>query len=397
MRGFAGKFLLLLICFVFVKSTLAQTDSLDLTRIIKPYVLGNHPFGNYITRLNHNFNSKSAKRVKIDFTLSRGNVWLPYAESRLLNNTAQRAEMETLIWHYRQRRFNDLGVTDYESRILDADGIFSSYFLSAEIPISKKIDVKTNFKISALTGGEVPYSLITSDQFIEWVHSNIAGGEDPFGRKTLPFNDANLYYKDLEGNELTMKDNEVRFAEASALVTYYPEKQWHKIKFNYSLHTGVTQMNGTFLFDVGAAATAVRHWKYAKNALNWGISVSAIAPSFAQKMPVNIINYPGLLSLESHWNYKIPFKKFNFNIDMNYHLQSAYHRGSEWDHNVIFSRDLSSHGHMAVSHLLRNNQAWSLIFGYEFPKWTVSCFARQDFVVDNGPDAQVGWAFSILL
>ncbi len=278
---------------------LLSQDSLN---FFKPYLLSNHPLGNFTSRVNHNFGYKPGEKA-ISFTISRGNVWLPKVASILPNQQEDRDFFGEYEWHLRPWEFEQSVITDYKSREIEADGIFSNYFLTFNSPLNKNLEIKSNIRFTSLTGGKIPVSLLTSDEFIEWFHSNIAGGEDAFGRKEQPFGLADLHYKDTENNTFTMQNGDFLVSEISNYFNYYLPSSFNGIHFNFSGLTAASKMNKTWHFDLGFSGSATKKFHFKKNWLDWGLSAGLLLPSVFQEQTVIINNTNRLFSAESHWNY----------------------------------------------------------------------------------------------
>ena len=289
---------------------------------------------------------------------------------------------------------DSLGITDYKSRSMQADGIISTYLLSFKSPLSETFDFNTNIRFNGLTGGDVPVSLLTSDELIEWFHSNIAGGEDAFGRKTAPFGEALIKYSDVNNNELIVEKNDFLISEISNYINYYPKWTFKGASFNFSGLTSISKLNKKWYFDLGFAGSAIKRFNHKKNWLDWGISSGLMFPSIFQEQTVIINNVGALFSLESHWNYVIPTKNnHQWVFGLNFHMQSNSHTLKENEYNVIYGAGNTSHDHYGVSHLNRWLQGWSMIIGRNWKDWSIHTYLREDFWVDNAPDAQVGWGF----
>ena len=168
-------------------------------------------------------------------------------------------------------------------------------------------------------------------------------------------------------------------------------------KSSVLVHTGVSKANKIYLFNLGASASAIKRWQLKNRMFDLGVSTGILAPSAFQKMPFDFNNKGWLGSLEIQSSYFFPHKSNWFITGVNFHGQSSFHKMSERNFNVIESDRLSSHSHMAVSHLNRGIQGWTFVFSYQVKKFTISTFFREDFYVDNAPDVQVGWGFNYVL
>lgn len=375
------------IFFIFSVNTFAH----ETLNFFKPYILSNHPLGIFTSRVNHNFNFKPSLFL-VEFSISRGNVWLPPVESRLPNSNTDREFLSNHVWHRRNWQMENSSITDYKSRSMFADGVFSSYYLSFKSPLNSFFDIHSNVRINSLSGGKLPYSLLTSDEAIEWFHSNIAGGEDAFGRKRTGYGNALLEYKDVNNNRISLKENSFLMSEISTYLNFYPNYNFKNINFNLSGLTSISQMKKTWYFDLGFSGSAIKHFELKKNQLDWGVSCGILFPSVFQTQKVIINNVNRLFSAETHLNYTIPTKNNDaYVIGLNFHAQSNFHSMNERKYNVIYQDGVTSHDHYGVSHLNRWLNGWTFILGYNWNKTSLNAFFREDFWVDNAPDVQVGW------
>ena len=388
------RFFVLILLAALQFSVRAQNDS---TSLFKPYLLSNHPFGMFTSRINHNFNLQATHKKNISFTISRGNVWLPIATNKVPIHQTDRDILSEYEWHHRNYQITSRNITDFETRTLEADGIFSSYYFQVNQPLADNWDAKFNLKLNSITGGKVPVAFLTSDEVIEWFHSNIAGGNDAFGRKKKAFGLGGFYFQDEDKNEITIDNNSFLLSEISADWNWYPKIESNGFKSTGLIHTGVSKANKTYLFNLGASASAIKRWQLKNRMFDLGVSTGILAPSAFQKMPFDFNNKGWLGSLEIQSSYFFPHKSNWFITGVNFHGQSSFHKMSERNFNVIESDRLSSHGHMAVSHLNRGIQGWTFVFSYQVKKFTISTFFREDFYVDNAPDVQVGWGFNYVL
>ncbi|MAW65224.1 MAG: hypothetical protein CMD18_03415 [Flavobacteriales bacterium] len=379
---------LIFLYFLLLKTSVFGNDTLN---FFKPYLLSNHPLGVFTSRINHNYNYKPSQYI-VEFTISRGNVWLPNVESKLPNLKSDRDFLSNYVWHDRNWQMESLNVSDYNSRLMYCDGVLSTYYLSFKSPLSKLFDFFTNIRSTSLDGGNTPYSLLTNDKAIEWFHSNIAGGNDAFGRNRTEYGNALLSYKDVNNNEITLKNRSFLMSEISSYLNYYPKLNYKNIFFNLSSLTSISQIKKTWHFDVGILGSAVKKFKWNKNYIDWGVSSGILFPSIFQTQKVIINNTNRLFSAETHFNLRIPKKKNNaYILGVNIHMQSNFHSMKERKYNVIYREDVTSHDHHGVSHLTRWTSGCTVIVGYDWKKTSINAFFREDFWVDNAPDVQVGW------
>ena len=99
---------------------------------------------------------------------------------------------------------------------------------------------------------------------------------------------------------------------------------------------------------------------------------------------------PFLFSVETHaqWHRKVNQRSSWF-MALNHSFQSPYNKRSDFDRVVLHGNRYSTHWHMALSHLYRSTENWTLLFGLT-KKYTLMCYMKEDFRVDNAPDLQTG-------
>ena len=120
--------------------------------------------------------------------------------------------------------------------------------------------------------------------------------------------------------------------------------------------------------------------------------MGAIHPNFLSFGDgLQLSNKKLLLSSELLFNYLIPTKKNGcFSIAASYFIQSSYNKKRDFESIVLTGERFSTHWHYSISHLYRILTANYLIVTYSKRDFAFSIFLREDFFVDNAPDAQVG-------
>lgn len=378
-------------------------SQIDSNSVWKPFILSNHPLLIFNSRMNHNFNFTPRKQHSISTSMSRGNVWLPKVDAFHLTNQADQEKYKSILWHIRQGVYEE-SITKPNSlnESMEADGIFTTYHFEWSGPITKQSDFNLSFKTNQINGGKPPYSLVTSDAFLEWFHSNIAGGEDPFARKKFDYNQINLFYSDKNNNVLSKTDNSLFLTEFGTDMFYYPNSKLlnkYNLKTNIGVHAFGSVMNSMVNLDLGLALSINKVIRTTlKSTWTMGISISTIAPKVLNVSEVEIQDKLLTNSLEAHWNYIRKLKKGRLYIlGINYHLQNAINSSEDLDHAVLAGDRESSHWNYAIKKLYEPLQGWTFINSIKAGRITYSTFFREDFVVDNSPDFQVGWGISFQL
>ena len=108
----------------------------------------------------------------------------------------------------------------------------------------------------------------TSDEFIEWIHSNIAGGEDPFARKYYGLNHAGIRYIDENGKILHLDKGNLIISGIEFSYNYYPQFKLLKKKniyTNYGLQLGVNVSEINASLDLGFNSSIVKKIKIKTN------------------------------------------------------------------------------------------------------------------------------------
>src|SRR5690606_33305720 len=99
-------------------------------------------------------------------------------------------------WHDRPFTFIDQETTPADYMNIVVDAVIKEFRLNFAIPINQQHEINLNFRHYWITKGKYPFSIFTGDESIEWFHSNIAGGEDPYGRRYYGMNQVNFRYLD---------------------------------------------------------------------------------------------------------------------------------------------------------------------------------------------------------
>ena len=186
---------LLILCFNNFVLIGQQKDSLSIKNgIDKPSILGTHHFGIFSSRIHQNFKIKRPKDYKLSVDYTSGNVFHPFVEAYFPKDPNIREQLSNTIWYGRNFNFINQETTpaDYINIVVDA--VIKEFRLGIKIPISKKHELGIALRSYLISKGKYPFSLFSGDETVEWFHSNIAGGEDPYGRRYYGLNQVNFKY-----------------------------------------------------------------------------------------------------------------------------------------------------------------------------------------------------------
>lgn len=190
--------------------------------IDKPSTLTTHHFGIFSSRINQNFRIKPTKFPEIEISSISGNNFHPFVEAYFPKDPTTRKALSETIWYSRSFNFIDQETTpaDYMNIVIDA--VTKEFRGSVRIPISNKQELYVSLRSYLISRGKHPFSFFSGDETIEWFHSNIAGGEDPYGRRYYGLNQVHFKYTDRNGNILELNDNAFFIGGIELNHFYYP-------------------------------------------------------------------------------------------------------------------------------------------------------------------------------
>ena len=391
-----GLIFLLLSCNIcFSQSEKDSADNTTPYQVFYANRLSTHPFGILTLRTNHNFQTGPAKKISLAINISSGNVWLPYVKAYQPLREDDRNAMRSLLWHQRDAHF-DQSASSSESFEFHADGVMRFYQAALNIPLAEKHELNVNTRMFSLDEGRVPVSLLTSDRIIEWFHSNVHGGEDPFARKVYGLEKAMIHYVDENGKTLEMQKEGLTFSGIDVSYSYYPDfvvlrERGVYTNFGFLLGGNLHQSNPSI--DFGFSSSLVKKINFRnRHELHLGGGISALHLNLLNnRNALQFSNKKLLLSSEFLLSYIIPNKRNGyFSIATTYFIQSSYNQKKNFETIVLTGERYSSHWHYSISHLYRPLTANYLIITWATKVFACSIFLREDLLVDNAPDAQVG-------
>jgi hypothetical protein len=385
-----------LISFASAQSTKEDLMSFEIENssdIIKPNLLSNHPLGMYISRINHNFKVRSPEKYSFSLDISSGNVMLPYVKSYELTNPMDREFAANFPWHDREYKF-DLNTVPAQTKEFIADGVIRSYKFMFSLPLTTHHELNFGIRAYSLDRGKYPFSVFTSDESIEWFHSNIAGGEDPFSRRYYGLNQAKISYRDENNNFITMDNGDFRIPGIEVNYFYYPIlgiNKKHKIYLNFGTHLGVNITRYNPVADIGISSSAIKKIVVKdKNILSLGLSAGGLRQRFIQFGDrVNISNQTFLYSFEGLLDYKRKLRNNNsISYGINYAFQTSYNKKNDFDHIILTGERIKPHWQQTFSHLYENLEGWNLNCTYSVKQFSYFVSLREDLRLDNAPDLQ---------
>lgn len=388
--------LLVFFCF---SLTAQQKDSLSFKNGIEnPSILPTHHFGIFTSRISSNFKYASPKNTTIAFTSSSGNNFHPFVEIYIPKDPEVQKEQSKLIWYHRNFRFVNQESTpaDYMNMVIDA--VIKEFRFDINIPLAKKHELNLALRSHLITKGKYPFSLFTSDESIEWFHSNIAGGEDPYGRRYYGLNQVNFKYQDRNGNTLELENNDFFVSGVELSHYYYPTLSINERKnifVNFGSHLGINTSKYNASLDLGLSANAIKKMVFKNNyELNVGVGMNVLRKnSINFKEVIDLGNNPFLATIESDIQIAKYTKKKNYNaLSINYQIQSRYNKLEEADYYRLIGKwqEINGGWQHGFETLYKALSFWTFIYTYGTPNLNISVYFKEDFRVNNAPDFQTG-------
>ena len=380
-----------------------ETDSLTLAvknGISKHSVLSAHPFGVFISRIQGNLKKTAVDNTTIKIGLESGNVWGTPIKTYIPNDEEIRNQVRDIEWHQAQYYFDEESL-DAESYDLQIDGVLKGLRTTIELKLAKEHEINFGLRLFMLTKGKFPFSNLTSDEFIEFFHSNIGGGEDPFDRGVFGLNKAYIKYTDRNGNTMEIENGDVFIGGLETSYYYYPEFLINKNKnlhFNFGAHLGTNLSKYNSSIDIGLSSNAIKTFSISNNKnFQIGLSLGAIRKNAINFKDDNIDfgtnNFIGYL--ENGLEYSYVSKKGNIHsFGTNFYVQTTLNKKDEREY-IIPIRHPEAHkawGH-GVTNLYEFNDYWTFLYSFT-KKNTLTIYLQQDFTVSNNPDIQTGISYA---
>ncbi|GAA3587159.1 hypothetical protein Q4Q39_19420 [Flavivirga amylovorans] len=381
-----------------------QKDSLSIKNgIDNPSLLTTHHFGIFSSRINSNFKLAPPKKPRLTINSISGNNFHPFVEAFIPKDPAVREQQSKLLWYDRNFTFIDQEITPAEYLNIVIDAVIKEFRLSINIPLAKKHELGVTLRSYLITKGKHPFSLFTGDETIEWFHSNIHGGEDPFGRRFYGLNQVNFRYVDRNGNILQLNNNDFFIGGIELDHYYYPTFSINKaqnIFINFGSHLGINTTKFNSSLDFGISLNAIKKITF-KNSyeLNIGFGGNVLHKNLIDfKEVIDLGNNPFLATAEGNIEIAKYTKKGHFNaFGINYQIQSRYNKVEESDYYRLVGnwQEVNGGWHHGIATLYKAHSNWSFIYTHGRPNYKLSIYFKEDFLVNNAPDFQTGLSLKI--
>lgn len=383
-----------------------QKDSLSLKNgIDKPSMLPIHHFGMFSARINQNFKIKASPKKTLTFSLSSANTFHPFIEMYLPENENDRQLQRERIWFNRRFNFIDQETTPAKYSTIVVDAVFKNLRIDFTTKIGEKQELGITLRSYLVTKGTYPFSFFSSDETIEWFHSNIAGGEDPFGRRYYGLNQVHVKYQDRNGKNLELKEGQFIMAGIEFNHFYYPalvNLKRKNISLNFGTHLGINLAKYNPSIDIGFSGNIIKKW-----VLN---SKYEIRSSFGSGiLRKNIVNFNSVVdlgnnrflgSLEAMLEYTEYTRKKNYHsVAVNYQIQTPLFKTEEADYYQLVGKWKEIHAgwQNGFEKMYEYQSAWSWLYTYGAKNYAISLYIKEDLYVNNAPDIQTGISLKIPL
>lgn len=385
--------------FFVLKSRGQQKDTLSIKNgIDNPNMQTTHHFGIFSSRISQNFKIRPNRTKSVSFNYASGNNFQPFVQTHLPKDPLVREALSQQIWFQRRFDFIDQETTpaDYYDIVIDA--VIKEFRLGFTLPIARKHELNINIRSYLITDGSYPFSVFTSDETIEWFHSNIAGGEDPFGRRFYGLNQVNFTYNDRNGNALNLNENDFFIGGFEINHHFYPASTLNKTRnlyFNFGSHLGINTSKFNPSIDLGVSVNSLKKIQFKnKNELDIAAGASLLRKNVIDfKEVIELGNNRFLATFEANVEFTKYTIKGNYNaLGLNYQIQSRYNKVEETEYYRLIGnfRDVNAGWHNGVTRLYVPLSNWSLIYTYGRSNFKLSMYIKQDFSVNNAPDIQTG-------
>ncbi|MEC3905401.1 hypothetical protein VOI54_00070 [Tamlana sp. 2201CG12-4] len=377
-----------------------KKDSLSIKNGIEnPNLLATHHFGIFSSRINTNFKLLPSRQNTLTIHYTSGNNFHPFVEAYFPKDPAVRERLSQTIWHDRSFTFQDQQSTpaDYLNIVIDA--VIKEFRINFNMPLAKGHELDLSLRSYLIGKGKHPFSLFTGDESIEWFHSNVAGGEDPYGRRYYGLNQVNFKYLDKNGNTLELNNNDFFIGGIELSHYYYPKLAINKSKLifiNFGSHLGINTTKFNASLDIGISANAVKKIILKNNyEFNAALGVNVLRKNLLDFKDdvIDLGNNKYLGTLESNVEITKHTKKGNFNaFGINFQMQTRYSKKEEANYYKLLGKwkEINGGWHNGVATLYKTLSNWNFVYTYGCPKFKLSIFVKEDFEVNNAPDFQTG-------
>ncbi|WP_372753587.1 hypothetical protein [Mariniflexile sp.] len=385
-------------CYCFILLGQSQDSLYFKNGIEKPSILATHHFGIFSARINTNFKLAPQKKTSLTFTSTSGNNFHPFVETYIPKDPETQKEQSKLIWYHRNFQFVDQETTPADYMNIEIDAVIKEFRIGINIPLTKNHELDISLRSLLITKGKYPFSVFTGDESIEWFHSNLIGGEDPYGRRYYGLNQVNFRYQDRYGNNLELNNNDFFLGGFEFNHHYYPTLSINKTRnifINFGSHLGINTSRYNSSLDVGVSANAIKKLEFKSNyELNFALGLNVLRKNLINfEEVIDLGNNPYLGTFESDLQIAKFTKKKNYNaFSVNFQIQTSYNKKEEADYYRMIGKwkEINGGWQHGFETLYKKLSFWTFMYTYGRPNLTLCVYFKEDFRVNNAPDFQTG-------
>jgi hypothetical protein len=404
-----SKYKSLLTLFLVLSSTQlwAQTDSLkvEINGLLKPHLASTHHFGLFSSRMTQNFKIRASTAVQLHLEMQSGNVFQAPVQSFLPENQMVRERFADQTWYFRVFDFVDQETTPAQVMDIEIDAVYKVYRPALTLPLNERNEIRIGLRAFQTVKGNFLNSPFTNDASIEWFHSNIAGGEDPFGRKFYGVNEVAVNYTDRNGKTLNMQAGDIILGGIELAHTYYPElPKWNERNLFFNLQSQIGWNTSAYnnSLDLGIGINAVKKYRLNPKSDIWfGLGYSVLyknAIDGSDNLDLGNNRFLGSGEVMLQWTHRT--KRGNQNIlGINYQNQTSYFKKEEAEYFHLKGdyAAINQGWHYGYTTLIENLSSWSLLYTHARPKISYTIYLKEDLNVNNAPDIETGLSVQIPL
>ncbi|MGB0891035.1 MAG: hypothetical protein ACPGUU_01695 [Flavobacteriaceae bacterium] len=377
-------------------------DSIHLKNGIEnPSLLATHHFGIFSSRINPNFKIRPPKKSTLEISYTSGNIFQPFVEAHLPKDPQIRKALSNVVWFDRQFNFIDQQTTPADYMNIVVDAVIKEFRVNYTTRLTRNSELGITLRSYLITDGSYPFSFFASDESIEWFHSNIAGGEDPFGRRYYGLNQVNFKYTDRNGGVLELKENDFFIGGIETNYFYYPKLfKDDNLHTNFGVHLGVNTSKFNPSIDIGVSANTIKEWTLNnRDEFRFALGINLLHKnSINFDEVIELGNNRFLGTFEPQIEYTKYTRKKNYHsFSAHYQLQTRFRKKEEESYYRLLGKwqEINAGWHNGISTMYKNLTAWTFLYSYGTPKYKLSLFLKEDLLVHNAPDVQTGISLKI--
>lgn len=370
--------------------------------IDKPPLTTAHHFGMFQLRINQNFKEKPVQNSSFQFSIASANTFHPQVEGYLPNDPLERERLSKLVWYNRHFNFIDQQTTPADYLNIHIDAVFKVFRFQFQTRLSDRQELGISVRSFVPTKGNYPLSFFTNDDSLEWFHSNIAGGDDPFGRRYFGLNQMTFSYLDQNHKSINLNNNQFVFAGIEFHHFYYPKifKPYKNIFVNAGIHFGINTTPYYPNLDLGVSANMTKKWCVNNNnEFRFGFGISGLRKkAISYGSSVDIGNNLWMASGEANieFTHYTPIGNYH-SFSINYQLQTRYNKIREKEYFVLkgYWKEIHSGWHNGITTLYDTLSVWSFLYTYAKKNVKLTLYIQEDLKLNNAPDLQTGFSIKI--